>query len=85
MASETEQVQNIMTFIGLMAERALELPPDQRTAFIDGEILRLRDAFTGDADEHGKKKADEFADKLRGWVLEMLQMIEGSDGGTGSA
>ena len=57
-----------MTFIGLMVERALELPPDQRTAFIDGEILRLRDALTRDADEHGKNKGDEFANKLRGWV-----------------
>jgi hypothetical protein len=57
MPSKTEQVPNIMTFITLMTERALELPPDQRAAFIDGEILRLKDAFT--AYERRKDKGDD--------------------------
>jgi hypothetical protein len=54
-----------MTFTTLMTERALELPPDQRAAFIDGETLGLKDAFT--AYERREDKGDEFADNLRGW------------------
>ena len=65
-----QQAARIEKIVTTIAERAVSVPPDQRSAFIKDEVEKVRQAFlqTYEADEGLRGYAMEFVDKMSGWI-----------------
>jgi len=69
------RIEKIVTTI---AERAISVPPDYRSAYIQDEVEKVRQAFlqTYEADEGLRACAMEFVDKMNGWIEARVHALE---------
>lgn len=61
-----------------IAHRAIEVPPDNRPAYIKNEIAKVREAFrqTYEADERLTASAMEFVDSMYPWIKARAKSLE---------
>lgn len=73
-----QQAERIHKIVNTIAQRAIELPPDARPAYIKGEVAKVRDAFrqTYEADARLTTSAMEFVDSMYGWIKMRAQALE---------
>jgi hypothetical protein len=81
-----QQAERIQKIVDTIALNAIELPPDDRPAFIEGEIARVREAFrrTYEADPRLATYAMELVDQMDQWTREQIQALEAGGGKTGT-
>ena len=65
-----QQAARIEKIVATIAERAVTLPPDHRSAYIQDEVEKVRQAFlqTYEADEGLRACAMEFVTKMSEWI-----------------
>jgi hypothetical protein len=65
-----QQAARIEKIVTTIAERAVTVPPDHRSAYIRDEVEKVRQAFlqTYEAEEGLRGYAMEFVDKLSEWI-----------------
>ena len=73
-----QQAARIEKIVTTIAERAVTVPPDHRSAYIQDEVEKVRQAFlqTYEADEGLRACAMEFVDKMRGWIEARVHTLE---------
>jgi hypothetical protein len=81
-----QQVERIQKIVDTIALKAIELPLEARSAFIEGEVARVREAFrqTYEADARLAACAMELVDQMDEWIRERVQILEVGDGKTGT-
>jgi len=83
---QTARIEKIVTAI---AERAVSVPPDHRSVYIQDEVEKVRQAFltTYEADEGLRACAMEFVDAMAGWIEARVHALEapGAEAGEGRA
>ncbi|WP_262265828.1 hypothetical protein [Microvirga yunnanensis] len=82
-----QQAARIEKIVTTIAERAVSLPPGQRSAFILDEVEKVRQAFpqTYEADEGLRGYAMEFVDKMSAWVEARVHALETGASGEAKA
>ena len=73
-----QQAARIEKIVTTIAERAVSVPPDHRSAYIQDEVEKVRQAFlqTYEADEGLRAYAMEFVDKMSGWIEARVYTLE---------
>jgi hypothetical protein len=73
-----QQAARIEKIVATIAERAVTVPPDHRSAYIQDEVEKVRQAFlqTYEADEGLKAYAMEFVDKMSSWIEARVHALE---------
>jgi hypothetical protein len=73
-----QQAARIEKIVTTIAERAVTVPPDHRSAYILDEVEKVRQAFlqTYEADEGLRACAMEFVDKMNGWIEARVHALE---------
>ena len=82
-----QQAARIETIVIAIVERAISVPPDHRSAYIQDEVEKVRQAFltTYEADEGLKVYAMEFVDKMSEWIEARVQALEAEASGKAEA
>jgi len=82
-----QQAARIEKIVATIAERAVSVPPDHRSAFIRGEVEKVRQAFlqTYEADEGLRGSAMEFVDKMSEWIEAQVHELEAGSSGKAKA
>jgi hypothetical protein len=81
---ESDPAGRIQALVDAIAIEALELPPEERRAFIGDTTRNLREHFLAKfIEEEKRQKAEAFASKLEEWTLEALSNLEASGKTTG--
>ena len=73
-----QQAARIEKIVTTIAERAVSVPPDHRSAFIQDEVEKVRQAFlqTYEADAGLRACAMEFVTKMSGWIETRVHALE---------
>ncbi|MPR12365.1 hypothetical protein [Microvirga tunisiensis] len=73
-----QQAARIEKIVTTIAERAVSVPPDHRSAYIQDEVEKVRQAFlqTYEADEGLRACAMAFVDKMSGWIEARVHTLE---------
>jgi hypothetical protein len=73
-----QQAARIEKIVTTIAERAVTVPPAHRSAYIEDEVEKVRQAFlqTYEADEGLRACAMEFIDKMSGWIEARVHALE---------
>jgi hypothetical protein len=73
-----QQAARIEKIVTTIAERAVTVPPDHRSAYIQDEVEKVRQAFlkTYEADEGLRACAMAFVDKMSGWIEAQAHALE---------
>jgi hypothetical protein len=73
-----QQAARIEKIVSTIAERAVSVPPDHRSAYIRDEVEKVRQAFlqTYEADEGLRGYAMEFVDKMSGLIEAQVHQRE---------
>jgi Tfp pilus assembly protein PilF len=73
-----QQAVRIQRIVEAIVQRALEVPPDNRPAYIKNEIAKVREAFrqTYEADERLTASAMEFVDSMYSWIKARAKSLE---------
>ncbi len=73
-----QQAERVRRIVEAIAQRAIEVPPDNRPAYIKNEIAKVREAFrqTYEADERLTTSAMEFVDSMYSWVKARAKSLE---------
>ena len=73
-----QQAARIEKIVATIAERAVSVPPDHRSAYIQDEVEKVRQAFlqTYEADEGLRAYAMAFVDKMSGWIEARVHALE---------
>jgi hypothetical protein len=84
---KNQQAERIQKITRTIALRATELSPEDRPAFIQEEIAKVREAFrqTYEADERLTASAMAFVDKMDEWIQALVMALEMDGGEHGSA
>ena len=82
-----QQAARIEKIVTAIAERAVSVPPDHRSAYIQDEVEKVRQAFlkTYEADVGLKAYAMEFVDKMSEWIEARVQALEAEASGKAEA
>ena len=82
-----QQAARIEKIVTTIAERAVTVPPDHRSAYIQDEVEKVRQAFlqTYEADEGLRACAMEFVDKMSGWIETRVHTLEAEASGKAEA
>ena len=72
-----QQAARIQKIVDTIAERAIAVPPDHRSAYIQDEVEKVRQAFlqTYEADEGLRAYDMEFVDSMAGWINARIEAI----------
>jgi hypothetical protein len=81
-----QQAERIQKIADTIAVKAIEFPLEDRPAFIEDEVARVREAFrqTYEADPRLAACAMELVDQMDEWIRQRVQILEGG-GKTGTA
>jgi hypothetical protein len=73
-----QQAERVRRIVEAIAQRAIEVPPDNRPAYIKNEIAKVREAFrqTYEADERLTTSAMGFVDSMYSWVKARAKSLE---------
>ena len=73
-----QQAARIEKIVTTIAERAVTVPPDHRSAYIQDEVEKVRQAFlqTYEADEGLRAYDMEFVDCMAGWINASVEAIK---------
>jgi hypothetical protein len=73
-----QQAARIEKIVATIAERAVTVPRDHRSAYIQDQVEKVRQAFlqTYEADEGLRACAMEFVDKMSGWIETRVHALE---------
>jgi hypothetical protein len=73
-----QQAARIEKIVATIAKRAVSVPPDHRSAFIQDEVEKVRQAFlqTYEADEGLRACAMEFVDAMTGRIEARVHALE---------
>ena len=73
-----QQAARIEKIVTTIAERAVSVPPNHRSAYIQDEVEKVRQAFlqTYEADEGLRACAMAFVDKMSGWIEARVHALE---------
>jgi hypothetical protein len=73
-----QQAARIEKIVTTIAERAVSVPPNHRSAYIQDEVEKVRQAFlqTYEADEGLRACAMAFVDKMSGWIEARVHTLE---------
>jgi hypothetical protein len=73
-----QQAARIEKIVTTIAERAVTVPPDHRSTYIQDEVEKVRQAFlqTYEADEGLRACAMDFVDKMSGWIEARVHALE---------
>jgi hypothetical protein len=73
-----QQAARIEKIVTTIAERAITVPSDHRSAYIQDEVEKVRQAFlqTYEADEGLRACAMAFVDKMSGWIEARVHALE---------
>ena len=82
-----QQAARIEKIVNTIAERAVTVPPDHRSAYIKDEVEKVRQAFlqTYEADEGLRACAMAFVDKMSGWIEARVHTLEAEAEAVGKA
>jgi len=82
-----QQAARIEKIVATIAERAVSVPPGQRSAYIEDEVEKVRQAFlqTYEADEGLRGYAMEFVNKMSGWIETQVRELEAGSSGKAKA
>jgi hypothetical protein len=82
-----QQAARIEKIVTTIAERAVTVPPDHRSAYIQDEVEKVRQAFlqTYEADEGLRACAMAFVDKMSGWIEARVHTLEAEAEAVGKA
>jgi hypothetical protein len=82
-----QQAARIEKIVTTIAERAVSVPPDHRSAYIQDEVEKVRQAFlqTYEADEGLRACAMAFVDKMSGWIEARVHTLEAEAEAVGKA
>ena len=73
-----QQAVRIQRIVNTIAERAIIVPPEARSAYIREEVARVREAFhqTYEADARLAAYAMEFVGCMAGWIEAHVHTLE---------
>jgi hypothetical protein len=73
-----QQAARIEKIVTTIAERAVTVPPDHRSVYIQDEVEKVRQAFlqTYEADEGLRACAMAFVDMMSGWIEARVHTLE---------
>ena len=79
-----QQAARIERIVDTIAERSLDVPPEIRAAFIQEEVVRVREAFreTYEADPRLRACAMDLVDSMTGSVEARIHALETEASGT---
>jgi hypothetical protein len=82
-----QQAARIEKIVATIAERAVPVPPDHRSAYIQDEVEKVRQAFlkTYEADEGLRACAMELVDSLTGRIEAGVHALEAEASGKAEA
>ena len=82
-----QQAARIEKIVTTIAERAVSVPPNHRSAYIQDEVEKVRQAFlqTYEADEGLRACAMAFVDKMSGWIEARVHTLEAEAAGKAEA
>ncbi|WP_262272145.1 hypothetical protein [Microvirga yunnanensis] len=82
-----QQAARIEKIVATIAERAVSVPSGHRSAYIEDEVEKVRQAFlqTYEADEGLRGYAMEFVDKMSGWIEARVHALETGASGEANA
>ncbi|MET0531200.1 MAG: hypothetical protein ABW003_23180 [Microvirga sp.] len=82
-----QQAARIEKIVTAIAERAVTLPPDHRSAYIQDEVEKVRQAFlkTYEADEGLRACAMELVDSMPGRIETRIHALEAQASGKAEA
>jgi hypothetical protein len=82
-----QQAARIEKIVTTIAERAVSVPPNHRSAYIQDEVEKVRQAFlqTYEADEGLRACAMAFVDKMSGWIEARVHTLEAEAEAVGKA
>jgi len=80
MSSNTER---LMSVVNIIAMDAIELPPEERQAFIQKEVRETRELI--EKSKGASPLANEFCEKLEEWITAAVRLMENSGGTIGRA
>jgi len=84
--TETAQMtdtERLMAVVNTIALDAIELPPEERQAFIQKEAQETRQLIA--KSKGASPLADEFCEKLEQWIAAAVRLMENSGGAIGRA
>ena len=82
-----QQAARIEKIVAAIAERAVSVRPDNRSAYIQDEVAKVRQAFlqTYEADEGLRACAMESVDKMSVWIEAQVREREAGSSGRAKA
>ena len=82
-----QQAARIEKLVTMIAERAVSVPSEHRSAYILDEVEKVRQAFlqTYEADEGLRAYAMEFVDKMSEWIEARVHALETGASGEAEA